>query len=82
MKVHLKFIIPNEVLQNLINDDFLISEINNILCVSERADSQRMEEYNLSKQNFTKIPNEDLESNLADLIGEFPSCGKVTLRSC
>ena len=50
-----KFIIPKEVLQNLIDDSCLISEISNILCVSERTVYRRMEEYNLSKQNFTEI---------------------------
>ena len=39
-----------------------------------------MEEYNLSKQNFTEIPNDDLYSNQADLIREFPNCCEVMLR--
>ena len=75
-----KFIIPKKVLQNLIDDGCLISEISNILCVSERTIYRRMEDYNLSKQNFTEISNDDLDSNLADLIREFPNCGEVMLR--
>ena len=64
-----KFIILREVLQNLIDDGCLISaEISNILCVSERRVYQRMKEYNLSKGNFAEIPNDDLDSNLANLI--------------
>ena len=75
-----KFIKPKEVLQNLIDDGCLISEISNILCVSERTIYRRMEEYNLSKQNFTEISNDDLDLNLADLIREFANCGEVVLR--
>ena len=76
-----KFIILREVLQNLFDDGCLISaEISNILCVSERRVYQRMKEYNLSKGNFAEIPNDDLDSNLANLIWEFSSCGEVILR--
>ena len=39
-----------------------------------------MEEYNLNKQNFTEIPNDELYSNLPDLIWEFPNCGEGMLR--
>ena len=76
-----KGIIPKEVLQNLFDDGCLISEeIGNILCVSELTVYQRMKEYNLSKENFTEIPNDDLDSNQANLIREFPNCGEVILR--
>ena len=68
-------------MQNLFDDGCLISaEISNILCVSERRVYQRMKEYNLSKGNFAEIPNDDLDSNLANLIWEFSSCGEVILR--
>lgn len=61
-----KFIIPKEVLQNLIDDGCLIFEISNILRVSECTVHGRMEEYNLSEQNITEIPNDNLDLNLAD----------------
>ena len=63
-----KFTIPKEVLQNRINDGCFISKISNILCASERTVYRTMEEYNLNKQNFTEIPNDELYSNLPDLI--------------
>ena len=44
-----KFIIAKEVLQNLVDDDCLISEIGNILLFSERTVYRRAGEYNLSK---------------------------------
>ncbi|XP_057295760.1 uncharacterized protein LOC130624204 [Hydractinia symbiolongicarpus] len=75
-----KFLIPEEVLQNLLNDGCLISEISNILCVSERTIYRRMEEYGLKKHNFTEMSNEECDSILSTVTQEFPNCGEVMLR--
>ncbi|CAG2202198.1 unnamed protein product [Mytilus edulis] len=40
-----KFIIPKEILNNLLEDGFLISDIANLLSVSERTIYRRMDEY-------------------------------------
>ena len=50
-----KFLIPKEVLENLFDDGCLISEVSNILCVSERTIYRRMEEYGLKKMSFQKF---------------------------
>ena len=62
-----KFIMPKEVLQNLMDDDCLISEIGNILFFSERTVYRRIGEYNLSK-TLQKYLMENFASNIVELI--------------
>lgn len=75
-----KFLIPEEVLQNLLDDGCLISEISSILCVSERTIYRRMEEYGLKKHNFTEMSNEEFDSILSTVTQEFLNCGEIMLR--
>lgn len=58
---------PKEVLQNLMDDDCLISEIGNILFFSERTVYRRLGEYNLSK-TLQKYLMENFASNIVELI--------------
>ena len=75
-----KFIIPKDVLQNLIDDGCRIKDISSILCVSERTIFRRMEEYKLSTQNYTQIDHEALDNVLINVINHFPNSGEVMLR--
>ena len=75
-----KFMIPKQVLQNLLEEGCLIKEIGNILNVSERTICRRMVEYNLSKLNFTDIQEDDLDFKLIEIVDNFPNCGEVMLR--
>ena len=50
-----KFNIPKYVISDMIDEDFTIKEIANILVVSERTIYRRMDAYGLSKLQFTDI---------------------------
>ena len=54
-----KYIIPKQILRNVLEEDFLIKEISNML--NERTVYRRMEEYELKKYNFTDIENDELK---------------------
>ena len=75
-----KYIIPKQILRNLLEEGFLIKEISNMLNVSERTVYRRMEEYELKKYNFTDIEDDELDSQMIQLIDNFPNCGEVMLR--
>ncbi|XP_076081010.1 uncharacterized protein LOC143051900 isoform X2 [Mytilus galloprovincialis] len=75
-----KFIIPKEILNNLLEDGFLISDIANLLSVSERTIYRRMDEYGLKKEYFTDIEDGALEDLITNVITEFPFCGETLLR--
>jgi len=51
-----------------------------MLCVSERTIYRRMDEYSLKKLEFSEISHEELDSNILNLIQQFPNNGEVMLR--
>ena len=75
-----KFYVPKRILEAFIDDGFLISEILKFLSISERTIYRRMSEYGLSKRNFTKISEQDLDAEVLKVTSEFPNCGEVMLR--
>lgn len=67
-------------MNNLLEDGFLISDIANLLSVSERTIYRRMDEYGLKKEYFTDIEDGALEDLITNVITEFPFCGETLLR--
>ena len=71
-----KFCIPKVVIQDLIDEGFLITEIASLLSVSERTVYRRMSDYNIRKFEFSDISDEELDSIAKTVSGEFPNCGE------
>ncbi|KAK3609197.1 hypothetical protein CHS0354_003177 [Potamilus streckersoni] len=55
-----EFVIPKCILQNLIDDDFLISDIAKLLSVSESTVYRRMRQYNITKDEGILDPLNDM----------------------
>ena len=64
--------------QTLINEGFRVSDIANLLSVSERTLYHRMQEFNISKCNFSQTDDE-LDNYIVNVINKFPFCGKKIL---
>ena len=73
------FIIPKSLLQNLIDDGFPVSDIANLLSVSERTIFRRMQQYDISKHNFSDIDDDALDHELEQIIKDFPFSGESIL---
>ena len=76
----LKFYIPQIPLEILLEQGFMISEIANILAVSERTFYRRMAQFSLRKYRFSSICDEDLEFTLSEIAKDYPQCGDNMLR--
>ena len=74
-----KFVIPKILIENLIDDGFLVKEMCNILCVSERTVLRRMVEYGLKIRNFFNISDDQLDSDVLVLTNDYPFCGETIL---
>ena len=74
-----KFNIPKHVISDMIDEDFTIKEIANILVVSERTIYHRMDAYGLSKLQFTDISDPELDEHVEYLSSQFPNCGERML---
>ena len=61
-----QFNIPRAVLECYIDQNFKISEIGKILCVSESTIYRRMRQYGLSKEDFCDIPDEHLDRKVKE----------------
>lgn len=72
-----KFVIPKQILANLIEDRFLISELSNIFRKSCLSADERVSSYKLS---FCDVPDNKLDNEVKKVISEFPYCGEVMLR--
>lgn len=75
-----KFDIPRSVLENLLDEGFLIKEISTMLSVSESTIYRRMSMYGLSKLAFTEITDEELDVLLKEIAIQFPYCGYNMLK--
>jgi len=62
-----QFEIPKFVLQNLIENGFLVSDIAKLLSVSESILYRRMAQFGLSKMNFADISDNDLDLQLGEI---------------
>jgi len=71
--------IPKETLEILINIGFEISEIAQLLSVSESTVYRRMRVFGLKKVQFTDISEEELVIIVNQTLQEFPKCGERML---
>ena len=71
-----RFIIPRNQLAFLLEAQFSVPRIADILGVSVRTVRRRMSEYDLSVRMFyTNISDEELDHVVAEIQQEFPTCG-------
>ena len=75
-----KFVIPKILIENLIDDEFSVKEMSNILCVPERTVLRYMLEYGLKIKSFSSIFDNQLNSDVLALTNDYPFCGKTVLR--
>ena len=73
------FEIPKEVLENLLESNFTIMDISNILSVSESTVYRKMRMYDLSKHDFNDIEDGALDQIVKDVMEEFPHSGEVMI---
>ena len=74
-----KFQISKQLLKNLIKEGLTTNEISKTVCVSERTIYQRMLEYGLKKREFSKITDEQLDTEVLALTKEFPFNSELML---
>lgn len=72
--------IPKSVLECYLEEDFPISEIANMMSLSESTIYRQMRLYGLSKLQFSNISDEELDHQLHETTKEFPRCGEVLLK--
>ena len=77
-KVHYE--IGEDVLENLIDSGFTVSDMAKLLSVSERTLYRRMTHFGLRRQSFTDINDDSLDQCLVDIVLQFPRCGEKMLR--
>ena len=75
-----KFEIPKEILECLLDEDFLISEIATMFSVSESTIYRRMRSYGLSKLDFSEISDQQLDNNVSQIANDFPFCGESMIK--
>eukprot|EP00794_Sanderia_malayensis_P001890 gene1890-2144_t len=71
-----KFIIPKEILQELIDEEFTIGDIAKMLSVSERTTYRRMSQYGIRKHAFSELGDDELDIKVTAVISDFPNCGE------
>ena len=74
------FDIPKSVLENHIEEGFMIKEIASMLSVSESTIYRRMQAYGLSSLDFSDISDEDLDYHMSELSMDFPFCGEGMMK--
>ena len=74
-----KFMIPKDVLKNLIDEGFAISKIAKLLSVSESTIFHRMRQYSISKNIFSTCNDDELDAIVGSLIKDYPFCGENIL---
>ena len=75
-----KFEIPKEILENFLDEDFLVSEIATMLSVSESTIYGRMRSYGLSKLDFSEITDQQLDTKVSKIVQDFPFCGENMIK--
>ena len=74
------YVIPKDILENLLSENFTIATISSMFQVSEITIYRRMHKYGLSKRDFTDISEVDLDEEMKKVTMEFPNCGENMLR--
>lgn len=74
-----EFVVPQNVLENLLNDGFSIKEISRLLSISESTVYRRMRKFGMSKKSFSDINDIELDNYVLDASNNFPYCGENIL---
>ena len=71
------FDIPKETLKMFLNSGFSLIKISEMLGVSRKTVSRRIEQFGLLEEvpRYTNISNEDLDTLIPEIYREFPNCG-------
>ncbi|CAC5373769.1 unnamed protein product [Mytilus coruscus] len=77
---HPKYHVNKNVLESLLDCDFKISDIGNLLQLSERTIFRRMAHYGLQKRDFSDIDDDNHDNILFGIVVDFPRCGECMLR--
>ena len=77
---HPKYHVDKNVLESLLDCDFKISAIGNLLQLSERTIYRRMAHFGLQKRDFSDIDEDNLDNILSGIVVDFPRCGERMLR--
>ena len=72
------FEISRELLETLIESDFMIKEISKLLSVSNSTLYRRM--YSLSVLEFTSIDDDTLKERMGVILSEYPRCCESVIR--
>ena len=72
-----KFEIPKEILECLLDEDFLTSEIATMFSVSALTVYHRMKSCGLNKLDFSKISDQKLDNNVNQRVNDFLFVGKA-----
>lgn len=76
----IRYEIGEEVLENLMELGFAVSDMSKLLSVSERTIFRRMTQYGLRSQCYTDISDDTLDECLGDVLVQFPRCGEKMIR--
>eukprot|EP00794_Sanderia_malayensis_P013224 gene13224-14575_t len=71
-----KYRISKNTLEELVEEEFTVKEMSRLLCVSECTIYRRINEFQIIKQSFSDLSNEDLDIQVAAVSTEFPNCGE------
>jgi hypothetical protein len=70
-----KYNISREQLELYLHYGFSLSKISEMLFVSTKTVSRRIEEFNIKSMAFSDLSNEDLDTVVSEIMREFPNCG-------
>ena len=69
-----KYNISREQLELYLHYGFSLSKISEMLFVSTKTVSRRIEEFNIKSMAFSDLSNEDLDTVVSEIMREFPNC--------
>lgn len=70
------FTITKTQLEMYLENGFTLPDISKMICVSTSTVKRRLKKFNLSVgQTYTNISNDNLDSSITKIIGNFPNCG-------
>lgn len=76
----IRYEIGEEVLENLMELGFAVSDMSKLLSGSERTIYRRMTQYGLRSQCYTDISDDALDECLGNVLVQFPRCGEKMIR--
>ena len=74
------FDIPKSIVENHLEEGFMVKEIASMLSVSESTIYRRMQSYGLSSLDFSDICDKDLDHHITELSKDFSLCREVMMK--